>query len=245
MDTSPDEETSTNKKPRAKRKSKAEGKFGNLTLSRIQPKTHNQQLAFDHYESGSNLMLLGSAGTGKTFISMYLGLRSVMSGEASRIVVVRSAVPTRDIGFMPGSVKEKLAAYEEPYKSISTELFGNSNAYSSMKHAGAIEFIPTSFIRGTTIENSVIVVDECSNLTGHELDSIMTRVGEGSRIIFSGDYSQTDFFRRSDREGLRVFTKVLSSMDSFEIVEFTSDDIVRSGLVKEYIMTKNRMGADL
>lgn len=232
------------KKPRTKKERREQGKVDeNFELKRIVPKTENQKLAFDYYENNKNLLLHGSAGTGKTFISLYLALQSVLYDRTQRkIAIVRSAVPTRDIGFLPGSAKDKMAAYEAPYQAIFTELFGRADAYTVMKLKKIVDFIPTSFIRGLTMDNTIIIVDEASNLSGHELDSIITRVGDNTRIIFSGDYAQSDFTKDIERRGLKEFTSILDSMKSFRKVEFNENDIVRSGMVREYIITKNKLG---
>jgi len=216
----------------------------NLILNEVQPKTINQSKVFESFESGKHLLLHGSAGTGKTFISIYLALQRILDSKSkhNRITLVRSAVPTRDIGFLPGSTKEKLEVYEAPYQAIFNELFGRADAYQILKLKKIVNFLPTSFVRGTTISNSIIIVDECSNLSGHELDSIITRVGDNSRIIFCGDYSQSDFTRSHEKNGLKGFMSIIDSMKSFDHVEFTEDDIVRSGLVRDYIINKNRLG---
>jgi predicted ribonuclease YlaK len=165
-------------------------------MKKIEPLTENQKLSFENFERGKNLMLHGIAGTGKSFISLYLALREIMDNKNSqykKIVIVRSVVPTRDMGFLPGSNKEKAKVYEAPYYAICTELFGRGDAYDILKQRNMVDFISTSFIRGITLNNCIIVVDEIANMTLHELDSIITRVGKNCRIIFSGDFRQSDF----------------------------------------------------
>ena len=240
------EEAETIKKPRGKKRNRAEAQKidGNFQLKSIYPKTENQKLVFEYYSEGFNLLLHGCAGTGKTFISLYLALKEVLNSDSvyKKIAIVRSAVPTRDIGFLPGSAADKMAAYELPYVSIFAELFGRRDAYEIMKTKKIVEFIPTSYIRGRTLEDTIIIVDEYSNLNFHENDSIITRLGDNSKIIFCGDYTQSDFAKSSEREGIKSFNKVLDSMRSVRHVEFYEEDIVRSGLVREYIITKNRLG---
>jgi len=163
-----------------------------LNLQQIKPLTENQRRAFD---SGENLVLHGLAGTGKTFISSYLAYYEIEKGYLDNLVIIRSAVPTRDIGFLPGTDKEKSAVYEEPYKDIATELFARGDAYEIMKQKCLVQFMTTSFIRGITLRDSCIIVDECQNMSFHELDSIITRVGENCRIIFCGDFRQSDLKR--------------------------------------------------
>lgn len=219
-----------------------EPKLG-LKINEIQPLTENQQRAFEAFENGKNLLLHGMAGTGKTFISLYLGLSEVTSpiGNYDKVVIVRSVVPTRDMGFLPGNHKEKAMVYEAPYSIIASELFNRGDAYQILKQKNYVEFISTSFIRGTTLNNCVVVVDEVSNMTLHELDSVITRMGKNCRVIFSGDFRQSDLTKEQERNGLKDFMRILNNMRSFDYVEFDENDIVRSGLVKEYIIAKDRL----
>jgi len=224
---------------RAERKQKTQ-----LTVKAVEPKTQTQEEVFESYYTGQNIMLHGVAGTGKTFVSMFLGLNDIISGygEQNKIVVVRSVVPTRDMGFLPGNQTEKSKVYELPYQSIVTELCGRCEAYETLKRDGKIEFISTSFVRGLTFNDSIIIVDECQNLTFHELDSIITRVGENCRILFCGDFRQSDLERDHEKQGVLDFINIITSMKSFDFVEFTKEDIVRSPLVKDYIISKLNNG---
>lgn len=208
-----------------------------LDLSEIEPLTRNQVKAF---ESTQNLVLHGVAGTGKTFISCYLAFDDMIKGEYEQLILIRSAVPTRDIGFLPGNEKEKASVYEEPYKDIAVELFQRGDAYEILKTKGLVHFMTTSFIRGVTLRNAVIIIDECQNMSFHELDSLITRVGEGCRVIFCGDFRQTDLDKREF--GLGEFLRILKATQEFEFVDFEVNDIVRSGLVRKYIKTKTELG---
>lgn len=202
--------------------------------------THNQKIAYDSWDDGDHLVLAGSAGTGKTFIGMYLALSDVLDKayEQDKLVIVRSVVPTREMGYLPGSIEEKVDAYTAPYRSIATELFNEKQAYAMLEAQGAISFMSTSFIRGQTIDDAVILVDEMQNLTYHELDSIITRVGRNTRIIFSGDYYQSDLNKETDKNGVLDFLNIMEVMNNFTTVEFGWADIVRSDFVRDYIMTK-------
>jgi phosphate starvation-inducible PhoH-like protein len=211
-----------------------------LVLQEIEPLTQNQLIAF---ESEKNLVLHGVAGTGKTFIACYLGFDDISRGDFRQLVIIRSAVPTRDMGFLPGSDKEKSAVYEEPYKDIAVELFQRGDAYQILKQKSIVHFMTTSFIRGITLHNSVIFIDECQNMTFHELDSIITRVGKDCRIIFSGDFRQDDFHnKRGEESGLSNFLKILEATGRFDMIDFEIKDIVRSDLVKDYIIAKHNLG---
>lgn len=214
-----------------------------LTFS---PITKNQEKTFQAYKNNKHLLLHGIAGTGKTFMSLYLALEEVLDPSTvyEDVFIVRSVVSTRDIGFLPGDEQEKVSIYEAPYRSICRELFGMRDAYDSLKQQHNIKFMSTSFIRGITINNAVIIVDECQNLNFHELDSIITRVGKNSKIIFCGDYTQTDLTRENDKRGILNFMKIIKSLKEFETVEFLIDDIVRSDFLKSYIIAKYKLGFD-
>ena len=205
-----------------------------LELREIDPLTRNQLTAF---ESTKNLVLHGLAGTGKTFISSYLAYDDMAKGVYQNLVIIRSAVPTRDIGFLPGTEKEKASVYEEPYKDIANDLFSRGDAYEILKNKGLVHFMTTSFIRGITLRDAVILIDECQNMSFHELDSIITRIGENCRVMFCGDFRQADL----KVNGLQDFIRVLKRMQKFTFIEFEVEDIVRSDFVKQYIIAKNEL----
>ncbi len=209
-------------------------------LKNIQPITSNQETVFEEWNDGQNLLLHGVAGTGKTFLGFYLGLTEVLDGESpyKSVTIVRSAVPTRDMGFLPGNLTEKSRAYELPYHAIATELYRRGDAYEILKNRNDVEFITTSHVRGITLQNTIVVVDEIQNLTFHELDSIITRCGKNCKIIMCGDFRQNDLADQGEESGIRRFMKIIRKMSVFSFVEFTNSDIVRSKLVKEYIITK-------
>jgi len=216
-------------------------------LLQYDPITENQKIAFDAWEDNDNLVLAGTAGTGKTFIALYMALEELLDPKESffrRIVIIRSVVPTRDIGFLPGTVDEKKDMYNIPYKNICAELFGDVGAYNKLTTARQIDFESTSFIRGSTFDDSIIIVDEMQNLTFHELDTVITRVGRNSKIIFCGDYKQSDFKFQDEKDGLFKFIAILEQMKNFSVIQFGWDDIVRSGMVRDYIMTKEMLGYD-
>jgi len=215
-------------------------------LLEYEPITENQKQAFEAWEDDDNLVLAGTAGTGKTFIALYMALEELLDPDSfyRRIVIIRSVVPTRDIGFLPGTAEEKKDMYNIPYKNICAELFGDAGAYNKLITARQIDFESTSFIRGSTFDDSIIIVDEMQNLTFHELDSVITRVGRNSKIIFCGDYKQSDFKYQDEKDGLFKFMAILEQMKNFSIVQFGWDDIVRSGMVRDYIMTKEMLGVD-
>ena len=216
----------------------------------ITPLTENQMVMYDEWNKGQNLFTYGCAGTGKTFIALYLALKDILSDSNpyQKLYIVRSLVSTREIGFLPGDHDDKALLYQIPYKNMVRHMFKmpDDNAfdmlYENLKHQETISFWSTSFIRGTTFDRCIIIVDEFSNLNFHELDSIVTRVGQDCKIIFSGDYSQSDLIKSGERQGVLDFMKVLQTMPSFETVEFGIEDIVRSGLVREYLVSKIQLG---
>lgn len=191
-------------------------------------------------------MLHGTAGTGKTFLSMYLAIDDVVSGESdqNKIVIVRSVVPTRDMGFLPGNAKEKTRVYESPYYAICSELFDRGDAYELLKTKGMVEFMSTSYVRGITLSDCYIIIDECQNMSFQELNSIITRAGDRARFIFCGDIRQDDLSseRHKEYSGITDFMRIINKMSMFESIEFGTDDIVRSKLVKEYIIQRDALG---
>ena len=217
----------------AKRSKTLQG--ANLDLQEIEPLTKNQLRAF---ESTKNMVLHGVAGTGKTFIASYFAFDDMIKGYYNKLVLIRSAVPTRDIGFLPGTEKDKASVYEEPYRDICVELFQRGDAYQILKTKGLVHFMTTSFIRGVTLRHATVIIDECQNMSFHELDSIITRVGEGCRVIFCGDFRQADLHKN----GLKDFIRVLKATELFDIVDFEINDIVRSDFVKRYIIAKDQLG---
>lgn len=209
----------------------------------IQPLTDNQKTFFDYYKEGETFMLLhGVAGTGKTYIALYKALEEVLdrTNNYQRVIIVRSAVPAREIGHLPGDEKEKTEVYKEPYNEICANLFERSDAFQRLEEQGVCTFLITSFLRGVTLDDSIIIVDECQNLCDSEINTVMTRVGNNSKIIFCGDFRQTDLSKKNDMSGLKKFINIAKMMPSFKLIEFSAQDIVRSELVKQYILARLR-----
>ena len=224
--------------------------IGSDHLIDIKPLTPSQEKVFDAWQNNKHLFLFGAAGTGKSFITMYLALRDILN-EATpykKLYIVRSLVPTREIGFLPGDHEDKANLYQIPYKNMVRFMFEMPDdpsfemLYGNLKAQDTVSFWSTSFIRGTTIDNAVVLVDESENLNFHELDSIITRLGVNSKIVFAGDAAQTDLQKAHEKTGIMDFKKIIDDMDEFESVEFGIDDIVRSGLVKSYLISKINLG---
>ena len=212
------------------------------TIPEIVPLTPHQKEVFDAFHRNSNLVLSGAAGSGKTFVALALALQHwAETGGKKKIVIIRSVVPTRDMGFLPGTQEEKEAAYLGPYVGIVNEIFQSGAAFAGMVKSGHIKFMTTSFIRGITLNDSILIVDEFQNCNFHELDSIMTRVGKNSRIIFSGDTKQSDFTSEKERASVFHFLDILDRLKYFKRVDFTWEDCVRSSIVRDYLMTKEML----
>jgi predicted ribonuclease YlaK len=227
----------------AKQRHQTTALFDISKLLKVEAKTENQQRAFDYFSEGYNLILSGSAGSGKTMLALYLGLKSLLLRKYEKVVIVRSIVPTRNIGFLKGTQQEKECVYEQTYLNLVNKLLPTiPNAYDAMKKEKTLEFTSTSFIRGNNIDKAVVIIDEFSNLTYHELSSVITRLGENVRVIFSGDFYQSDLRYSDEKEGVLKFLKVLSLMEEdFKRVDFTIDDVVRSGLVKRFLLAEHEL----
>ena len=222
----------------------------NSDLVKIEPVTDNQKVVFESYKKGQNQFLYGCAGTGKTFVTLYLAMQEVLRNDTpyDRVVMVRSLIPTREIGFLPGDEEDKAALYQVPYSNMVQFMFKQPNEqafsmlYDRIKSQGSFYFLSTSFLRGLTFDNSIIIVDECQNLNFHELDTIVTRVGQDSKIMFCGDFMQTDLSKINERNGLHDFLRILEEMEEFNCLEFNIGDIVRSGFVRNYLIQKTKLG---
>jgi phosphate starvation-inducible protein PhoH len=229
-----------------KRKKPLSGEY----LVDIDPLTDNQKKLFDSYAEQKHLVAYGCAGTGKTFITLYNALREVLDEKTpyEKIYLVRSLVATREIGFLPGSYDDKSDIYQIPYKNMVKYMFQMPSdaefemLYGNLKAQETIKFWSTSFLRGTTLDNSIIIVDEFQNANFHELCSIITRVGENSKIMFCGDATQSDLIKTNEKNGVIDFMKILRTMPSIDIIEFGIDDVIRSGLVKEFLIAQHALG---
>jgi len=230
--------------------SKKNKEINQNNLVPVKPITDNQKIVFDTFKKGSNQFLFGAAGTGKTFCALYLAMQAVMDLKTKyeKVVLVRSLIPTREIGFLPGDEEDKAALYQVPYQNMVQFMFEQpnehsfNNLYDRLKAQGTLFFLSTSFLRGLTFDNAIIIVDECQNLNFHELDTIITRVGQDSRIMFCGDFGQSDLQRTNEKNGLHDFLRILEEMEEFNCMEFTIGDIVRSGFVRSYLINKIKLG---
>ncbi len=224
--------------------------IGTEHLINIKPLTSAQEKVFEAWEKNKHLFLYGCAGTGKSFVTIHLALKEILDEKSpyDKLYIVRSLVPTREIGFLPGDHEDKANLYQIPYKNMVRFMFEMPDdasfemLYGNLKAQNTISFWSTSFIRGTTLDNCIVLVDESENLNFHELDSIITRLGVNSKVIFAGDAAQTDLIKAHEKTGIMDFKKIIDDMDEFESIQFNIDDIVRSGLVKSYLISKMNLG---
>ena len=230
--------------------SKKNKELNSSTMVSVKPITDTQKIVFETWKKGQNQFLFGAAGTGKTLISLYLALKDIFDQKTKyeKVILVRSLIPTRDIGFLPGDEEDKSALYQVPYQNMVQFMFEMPNEqafnslYDKLKGQGSLYFLSTSFLRGLTFDNSIIIVDECQNLNFHELDTIITRVGQDSKIVFCGDFDQSDLLKHNEKNGLHDFLRILEEMEEFNCSEFTIGDIVRSGFVRSYLINKTKLG---
>lgn len=213
-------------------------------LRQVKPLTDNQTKTFEAYDAGKNLVLSGSAGSGKSFLALYLALKDVLAFGSyyKKIIIIRSAVPSRDLGFVPGTLEEKSKIYQEPYMNIVNELVGRGDAWHFLFNKQIIEFQTTSFLRGLTFNDCIIIFDEFQSATFHEIDSVLTRVGENCRFVLCGDHAQNDLNIKKEKSGFIDAVNILSNISETERIQFTIDDVVRSGFVKDYLREKERLG---
>jgi len=234
------------KKPKNKPRNQeqTEKKAAHFELRTIKPLTPNQEKMFTAYNQGYHLMAHGFAGTGKTFCALYLALNELLTKESiyNKIVIIRSVVPSRDMGFLPGSMKEKIQVYEEPYREICDSLFGRGDGYDILKMKGIVHFTTTSFLRGITFNNAIVILDESQNLSFQECDTVLTRMGDESRLMVCGDFRQTDLNKPHEKEGITQLMRITNRINTFQHIEFEKEDIVRSGLVRSYIIQKHELG---
>ena len=228
-----------------KRTAAEEAQKQHISIKNIHPLTENQRKVFDAYEEGNNLVLSGSAGSGKSFLAMYLALRDLIKVEKAKynqIIIIRSAVPSRDIGFVPGTLEEKSKIYQDPYKQIVNELAGRGDSWHFLINKEIIEFQTTSFLRGLTFHDCIIIFDEFQSATFHEIDTVLTRIGENCRFILCGDFNQNDLSIKREKSGFQDAMRILERLPEVSEIKFTVDDVVRSGFVKNYLIEKEKIG---
>jgi len=228
-----------------KRTAAEEAQKQHFSIRNIEPLTENQARAFEAYEEGKNLVLSGSAGTGKTFLAMSMALRELIKNPGSyykKLIIIRSAVPSRDLGFVPGTLEEKSKIYQDPYMNIANELIGRGDAWHFLVNKEIIEFQTTSFLRGLTFTDCIIIFDEFQSATFHEIDTVLTRIGENCRFVLCGDFCQNDLSIKREKSGFEDAIRILRQINDVKEVKFTIDDVVRSGFVREYLKEKERQG---
>lgn len=235
------QEPITNSQPQLRKQ------FHQKDLIKYQPITKTQEKLFETFEEFPNksMFLYGSPGTGKTFLATYLALQQILDNTTGfdKILYIRNPVQTgENIGFTPGTPEEKISLYEQPYASIFEEMFGWENSWQNCKKLGIVEFCIPNFLRGTTFKNTIVIVDECQSMSFHTINTIVTRIGQDSKIILCGDESQNDLIgnKYKNYEISSGFNKTLNIVKKitqhFSIIEFKTNDVIRSELVKDWII---------
>ena len=218
-------------------------KFTLHDLNDIAPLTYSQERVFDLWRDDYSMVLSGSAGTGKSLVALFLALQEVLSGKSKykKVIIVRSAVQTREIGHLKGDLSEKTEVYELPYIQLCNDIFCKYNQYKFLKESGIIEFVTTSFVRGLTFKDCIVIADEFQNCNYGEISTVVSRLGNNAKIVLCGDTKQNDLItKRNEESGMAEFVEISKMIPSFRNVHFTVDDIVRSGLVKEFLMAEER-----
>jgi len=221
-------------------------KWTHHDLKVINALTPTQEDMFHAFYNGNHVCAQGTAGTGKTFLAMFLAFQEILDKrcKADHIIIVRSNVSTREMGHLPGTPEEKMDVFENPYRDICQELFGRAGTYDNMKRAGLIQFMSTSFVRGLTWHNAIVIVEEGQNLNFHEINSVMTRIGQNTRVMFTGDVPQADLAHSGrDQSGMRHFLEVIRDINNFVNIQFTRHDIVRGDFVKAWIIASEDLNA--
>jgi predicted ribonuclease YlaK len=223
-----------------KKTASAEAKSQHFSVKKIKPLTENQEKTFNEYGEGNHLVLSGSAGSGKSFLAMYLGLKDLLQENShyNKLIIIRSAVPSRDLGFVPGTLEEKAKIYQEPYMNIVNELIGRGDAWHFLMNKEIIQFQTTSFLRGLTFSDCIIVFDEFQSATFHEIDTVLTRVGDNCRFMLCGDFNQNDLNIKKEKSGFTDIIRILDRLDNIAHIKFGIQDVVRSGFVREYLAAK-------
>jgi predicted ribonuclease YlaK len=226
-----------------KKTASAEAKSQHFSVKKIKPLTENQEKTFNEYEEGNHLVLSGSAGSGKSFLAMYLGLKDLLQENShyNKLIIIRSAVPSRDLGFVPGTLEEKAKIYQEPYMNIVNELIGRGDAWHFLMNKEIVQFQTTSFLRGLTFSDCIIVFDEFQSATFHEIDTVLTRVGDNCRFMLCGDFNQNDLNIKKEKSGFTDVIKILDKLDNIAHIKFGIQDVVRSGFVREYLKAKEEL----
>lgn len=213
-----------------------------LELNLHHPLTENQKRVLKSRKD--HLLVQGPAGTAKTYSVLARGLVKVSAGDVDQIIIIRSPVEIRKIGHLPGDADEKMDPYAAPYIGLLAEISPKMN-YRALVSKRLLCFTPTTFLRGTTFHNSFVIVDEYQNLSEHELDTVMTRVGQGTQLCVVGDpAAQSDLPRHEQGEQADIID-TFASMECVDHVQFSVEDVVRSGFVKDYHIARSERAAGL
>jgi phosphate starvation-inducible PhoH-like protein len=200
----------------------------------IYPKTFNQVKYLDAIEENPLTFGVGPAGTGKTYLAVAVAVKELKKGEVKKIILTRPVVEAGEsLGFLPGDLKEKVDPYLIPLYDALYEMLGLESTQTLIEK-GIIEIAPLAYMRGRTLENAFIILDEAQNTTTSQMKMFLTRLGFGSKMIVTGDPSQVDL-KHNVRSGLREALSILRNIEDIKIIEFERLDVVRHPLVQNIL----------
>ena len=208
----------------------------------IRPKTANQKRYVDAIEDNTITFGIGPAGTGKTYLAMAKAVAALQAKKVNRIVLTRPAVEAGEsLGFLPGTLSEKIDPYLRPLFDALHDMI-DVDSIPRLIHTGVIEVAPLAYMRGRTLNDSFIILDEAQNTTPEQMKMFLTRLGFGSKMVVTGDVTQVDL-PNGAKSGLRVISDILQGIDDIAFLELTAEDVVRHRLIGDIVKAYEKFDA--